>query len=940
MAVSAWSGAVVGGVGTIASNRFGGERGALQSAGGEHRRAALICDTAQRHPSSSPAEPVRAGARPAHDASKPRAAHESATSPCAAHLTDASVMLSTATKRQSSPPANAFISPTATAVGDAGHTARRATPSHAPEPAHATASSALPVLTAAPTAATDSRAAPLPPPGTLTARDLSELFGAHSPYASSTLVPLVADRIGLPAQPGSVPLTRHMHDADRQLYEQPERLRLSAAEIAANGDTRAHRPGRVGGEHGEYVKLCRRAFATGLWGVHDPAVDGPPPVVNGVFTVRKDDAADRLIVDARPANACFVTPLSVSLPTPDVIGELEVGGRGGLFVAKTDLSDYYHQLALPAWLTRYFCLPPVRRCALALAVGADDEGDATAVSRSADANDQTLVYPKCLVLPMGWSHSVIAAQMVHETIVSRAGLFDAAPPLARLASGAIGGAGPIARLQVYIDDVVIFGTDQPAVDALQERYMAAIRATGLTVKASKTVRARRWPPVKCVGVEVDGQRLTAGVSAADLWQTIYETHAVLRAGYADAHRMASLIGSWNWALGVSRCGMAVFQAVYRFVAALRRDELARRSTRRSGGAAVRGGALWPSVRGELRAVCDLAPLLSVSIRDNTSRWCVTTDASSTGYGVAHTELTGATDVEHAVHRTMSAGALRLMAQARAGPVGAMAADGKDGNDSERLRREAIGLLRARGEGRSLFVDVGDGLPCTVRRTAACGRQDGGDRDRDDDDPGAGLPRGFRIMSAPTGSALGALRDVTDRLVGDVSSRQWVCALSGEWRQPSDTRPLTEGTGTGEREHINALELRTAGYGLSHALRLGVGFDSRFVLLTDSTVALGVLTKGRSSSPALLRVMRRISAVLLATGVRPHYRYVESEVNPADAPSRSVVRVGAVFGRSAVARFGDRHVRWSDDTHHCDADHTRADGDCDGPPSAWHFLASA
>ena len=164
MAVSAMSGAVVGGVGTIASNRFGGERGALQSAGGEHRRAALICDTAQRHPSSSPAEPVRAGARPAHDASKPRAAHESATSPCAAHLTDASVMLSTATKRQSSPPANAFISPTATAVGDAGHTARRATPSHAPEPAHATASSALPVLTAAPTAATDSRAAPLPPP--------------------------------------------------------------------------------------------------------------------------------------------------------------------------------------------------------------------------------------------------------------------------------------------------------------------------------------------------------------------------------------------------------------------------------------------------------------------------------------------------------------------------------------------------------------------------------------------------------------------------------------------------------------------------------------------------------------------------------------------------------------------------------------------------------
>lgn len=688
----------------------------------------------------------------------------------------------------------------------------------------------------------------------ITPESLRELFGAVSPYATSTLVPLVADRIGLPTNPGSVPLTRHMSRRDRALYETPDRL-LRPPDTAAAGvdQSRGGQPaagrrplvGRVGGEHSEYVKLVKRCMTAGLWGLHDSQADGgPPPVVNGVFAVRKDTQNDRLIVDARPANRCFVEPRAVALPTPDVVGELEVirrvvGARDGLFVAKTDLSDYYHQLSLPPWLTRYFCLPPVRRSEL-------DGGD-----------DHSLVHPKCLVLPMGWSHSVIAAQIVHEHIVKAAGLYDDAPALSRLSDGVVRDGQP--RLQVYIDDVVVYGTDQPSVQRLQDRYVEAIRRSGLTVKATKTIAARSWPPVKCVGVEVDGRALTAGVGPSDVMATIRETRLILRAGIANAFQMASLVGSWNWALSVSRQAMSVFHAVYGFTRALVRfDPLRRRPL-----------PLWPSVRRELSAACDLAPLLSVSIASATSPLCVATDASSEGYGVASTVLDSSDAARRVAADVSSAHTLRLMAQAR--PT-APAGEGRD---------TAMAVLQAKAEGRNLFG--GDVLPCVAAAEAGVAAAGA-----------AGLAVGFRVMTQTDDSPLIGLKRGVERLIGDAAERHWSVGVSGRWAMgPADSAGA--GATAGRGEHINALELRTAGYGIAHALRAGVPFDSRFVLLTDSTVALNVLTKGRSSSPRLLRVMRRISALLLATGVRPHYRYVESEANPADLPSRCVIPYGTHFG---------------------------------------------
>jgi hypothetical protein len=88
-----------------------------------------------------------------------------------------------------------------------------------------------------------------------------------------------------------------------------------------------------------------------------------------------------------------------------------------------------------------------------------------------------------------------------------------------------------------------------------------------------------------------------------------------------------------------------------------------------------------------------------------------------------------------------------------------------------------------------------------------------------------------------------------------------------------------------REHINVYELRA----LSTAVRWACSFPSaigrRVLILCDSQVVVGAVTKGRSSSQPLLRRLRHLSAWVLATGIRLSLRWIPTSVNPADGPSR-------------------------------------------------------
>ena len=117
------------------------------------------------------------------------------------------------------------------------------------------------------------------------------------------------------------------------------------------------------------------------------------------------------------------------------------------------------------------------------------------------------------------------------------------------------------------------------------------------------------------------------------------------------------------------------------------------------------------------------------------------------------------------------------------------------------------------------------------------------------------------------------------------AKRWSLVYKGLWRQ---------------REHITVQEMRTAVGVMRHLARSRHTWNHKVLILMDSMAAMGVISKGRSSSPPLLRLSRQAAAISLVFGIYPMVRYIPSEVNPADGPSRGVAVGAAPETRAAHA----------------------------------------
>jgi hypothetical protein len=100
--------------------------------------------------------------------------------------------------------------------------------------------------------------------------------------------------------------------------------------------------------------------------------------------------------------------------------------------------------------------------------------------------------------------------------------------------------------------------------------------------------------------------------------------------------------------------------------------------------------------------------------------------------------------------------------------------------------------------------------------------------------------------------------------------RWSTIISAGWRSS---------------EHINVLELRALTTGVKWVCSHPSAMGSRVWMLSDSSVIVGAVSKGRSSSQPLLRRLRQLSAWLLAAGLQLRVTHVPSAFNPADEPSR-------------------------------------------------------
>ena len=121
-----------------------------------------------------------------------------------------------------------------------------------------------------------------------------------------------------------------------------------------------------------------------------------------------------------------------------------------------------------------------------------------------------------------------------------------------------------------------------------------------------------------------------------------------------------------------------------------------------------------------------------------------------------------------------------------------------------------------------------------------------------------------------------------RLRASVPSKLWKWKIVAGWKWKHG------------QEHINQLELRAVLTTLKWRLEKLKQTGCRMIHLTDSLVCLHALSRGRSSSRKLRRIMARVNALVLAGNIQAVWSYVHTEDNPADRPSRWAQRVKTKF----------------------------------------------
>ena len=111
------------------------------------------------------------------------------------------------------------------------------------------------------------------------------------------------------------------------------------------------------------------------------------------------------------------------------------------------------------------------------------------------------------------------------------------------------------------------------------------------------------------------------------------------------------------------------------------------------------------------------------------------------------------------------------------------------------------------------------------------------------------------------------------------------------------------------EHISLLEGRGVVAALRHKFRSSFEFNRKHLHFSDNLAVALLAARGRSNNFQMLRVSRRIAALLLATGSWLSVRWIPSEYNVADRASRQWehLRDSHVASRGAVRRGSKRSM---------------------------------
>ena len=141
-----------------------------------------------------------------------------------------------------------------------------------------------------------------------------------------------------------------------------------------------------------------------------------PQDLIAAFFVKKKNGQLRLVLDCRDVNPRFHAPPPMGLSAGSTWSQVTISESSELFVAQSDIRDYFYSLALPDELRDLFCMPAVpshllQECGLA-------------ASDVASLESGGWSYPRLRAVPMGWNWAMWISQQAHQNIALQASGLD------------------------------------------------------------------------------------------------------------------------------------------------------------------------------------------------------------------------------------------------------------------------------------------------------------------------------------------------------------------------------------------------------------------------------------------------------------------------------------------------------------------------------------
>lgn len=327
------------------------------------------------------------------------------------------------------------------------------------------------------------------------------------------------------------------------------------------------------------------------------------------FCVAKKNGRLRLILDCRDTNRRFKTPPPLALGTGSSWARVNIPQGEDLYIAQSDIKDYFYSLQLPVSLRPLFSMPAVPNYFARQLIGGADHGGLV--------SDEGWIYPMLRVVPMGWSWAMWLSQRVHQyqsqlgAGVSEDRVLVDGKPCPDLSSGEV-------LLLPYADNLNVAGIDAEKVQKAKDSAVSRLRAIGLIVHEELDACSTAQ---RSLGFLIDGKAGRVTPVPARLHRVQLAFQWLSRRPRVRGKSVQRLLGHAVHFLMLKRELLSVFRHLYDFVTHAQ-DKKCR---------------LWQGAAVEARWMSCLLTLCAADLRKSFSPLVTASDASLSGIAVCKRE---------------------------------------------------------------------------------------------------------------------------------------------------------------------------------------------------------------------------------------------------------------------------------------------------------------